>query len=299
MNVSVFNSVFKPQRIISGRHIHVPAGNYPFTEVIRHIQHGGFERHLKAVKAKGNYAEAKKDLPCFTPSGTFQYRKDDQCTEYSSMICLDYDKVESVFRLKEKVAESPYTFAAFYSPSMAGLKVFVLTSLAGRPGGVGHHDHIRSFNQVREYFDAFTGVASDPKVKNLSRLCFVSHDPDLIFRPEAQSFPVRLDSPSQPPQHGGVGDVQDWLFRFTTGGKFQGDIVTWTDGQRNNFLFLYACNANRYGIDQATALDYAGGIAATYGMDKMTEAEIRRTVASAYRHTHEHGKFQLPKKLNQ
>ena len=78
---------------------------------------------------KSKADKLKRDLPGFTPYGTFSLgRREEYLETYSGLIHLDYDNVDKPQELKELVSQIPYTYASFISPSGKGLKVFIKTS---------------------------------------------------------------------------------------------------------------------------------------------------------------------------
>ena len=90
------------------------------------------------------------------------------------------------------------------------------------------------FNILRNYYDSRVGEESDKLVKDLNRLCFVSHDPGLYLNENSKVFNY-LNF---------INDktLQD-IWEFTSRKE------SYRDGNRNNFIHLFACNANRSGID--------------------------------------------------
>jgi len=102
--------------------------------ITKQIQEGNYKEQVEAIRkliAEGQDKEAdklKKQLPAFTPSGTFENgRKAELLTQYSGFVILDLDKLspEDLEKAKSLVALAPYTFAAFISPSGNGLKIIV------------------------------------------------------------------------------------------------------------------------------------------------------------------------------
>ncbi len=72
-------------------------------------------RNTKAL-SKDEQAEAKQRIPAVTISGTFRDNVSNaNLTQHSGLICIDFDAVEDVERLKSELAKDPYTFAALLS----------------------------------------------------------------------------------------------------------------------------------------------------------------------------------------
>jgi hypothetical protein len=82
-----------------------------------------------------------------------------------------------------KAAASPYTLAAFVSPSGDGLKV-ICRPRTRFPLTI--ENHLKAFNLCADYYELLLGVKADRSGKDVGRLCFVSFDEKLEFR----SFPI-------------------------------------------------------------------------------------------------------------
>ena len=244
------------------------------SSILYDIKEGEWERpiqELRALKASGREEEASKmkgDLPCFTISAEYSgARKPDNLTRYSGFVHLDYDKLDDPQEVKRRVEELPYTYSAFISPSGNGVKVIV-------PVDTGKENHTITFNAVKEYYDSAVGQKSDESVKDILRLCYVSYDPDLYLNEQAEKFIL-------PKELGGSNTPNlEWVLNFTNA------KVQFEEGSRNKFIFQFACNANRYGIDSKEVLSYCSSLTRPgFEWD-----EIQTTVQSAYqRNMGEHG----------
>jgi len=208
----------------------------------------------------------KKQLPCFTVSGCFIGKRNVSNLEnYNSLIHLDYDlKDES--KAKEIVAlanEIPYTYCSFISPSY-GVKIFVRTDS-------NESNHNNCFNQLSDFYDGILRVASDKQVKDITRLCFVSDDPNLLFNQNSAKFLVESESELE----------LENLWDFTS------NRVIYEEGSRNRFIHLFSCNANRRSFTETDTYAYL-----VNRCDDLTENEILTTVNSAFKGTmSESGKF--------
>jgi hypothetical protein len=301
MNVSTFQNTTRPTFFIESappdmQYVHFSLKNLPLIKVFDAIKKSTYKKQIQHVHTlQGGYSTNKKKLPCFTPSGTFRIRCDWDLIEYSHIVHLDYDKVQDAAALRDRVAKSPYCFAAFISPSGFGVKVFVKVN-----SNVDLHAH--AWSQVRQVFDAVAGITSDPTGRNLSRLCFISADAGLYFNPDAQTFevvePKRVVTvPDLSILASNANSLFGWLFNLTKKGKYQGEVLgDYMSKSRNNFLYVFACNCNRYGIEKSTAFDWVKQI---WVQDNMgfSVTELSKTVESAYKHRHEFATLRLPKGL--
>jgi len=148
---------------------------------------------LMEGNAKG-YSASKLKLPAITPCALFNGRRiQPNILRYNQIIILDFDKMtpEELKRLKTLICLCLYTYACFVSPSGNGLKVFVRVSTCAE-------QHKMAFLAVQQFYMALTGFEIDPSGKDVTRLCFVSYDPDLYYNPNAVVF-VPLE-----------GEIQSW-----------------------------------------------------------------------------------------
>ena len=227
--------------------------------ILQKIKNGEWEKQVTNIR---NYisdgddnkaSEVKKSLPAFTVSATFKDKRRKDCIEtYTGLLHLDYDKIDNVEELKARVMDIPYTYAAFISPSGRGLKVFVKSNN-------DLYSHTNAFNILREYYDSIVGIESDKAVKDVPRLCFVSYDAELYLNENSDTYKHKVDL------------SQVW--------NFTSNKERFIDGNRNNFIHLFACNANRKGFDVNDVISYA----LTYSDETFLEDEIERTINSAYK----------------
>jgi hypothetical protein len=310
MKVSSFQSATRPALFVESapkdsQYLHYAFKNVEFETIIKAVTSGAWGEKIRHAKAKkGGWDVNKKSLPCFTPSGTFRIRCDWDILEYSQIVVLDYDKCSEVLLianetaariLRSRLAGSPYCFAAFVSPGGDGVKVFVRVNS-------GVDLHATAWSQVRESLDTAAGMKSDPTGRNLSRLCFVSADPYCYFNPDAKIFEVSEVKPSVTiPDLSILADAKTvfgYLYNLTMKGKYQGEVLGEYGARRNNFLYVFSCNCNRYGIDQPQAFEFVKAIWVQNNMG-FTQQELSKTVSSAYQHRNEFNTYRLPKSLPQ
>lgn len=260
--------------------------------ITKQIQEGNYKEQVEAIRkliAEGQEKEAdklKKQLPAFTPSGTFDNgRKAELLTQYSRYVILDLDKLNptDLERAKSLVALAPYTFAAFISPSGNGLKIIV-------PVNSTAEHHKLAFQQVCDYYEQALQLVVDPSGKDVSRLCFMSYDPNCYRNINAEPFKVSIEQEPEPkkkqePPKGEQtepkaeqpsNEEQDWLEVFGKCVDFTDRKSSYSEGNRNNYVHLLACNCNRAGIPQNIAVGY---ILQHFDLDPQ---EATPTINSAY-----------------
>lgn len=232
---------------------------------IRYALHKGDEKTADAIKS---------GLIAFTMSGTFgTSRTKANINTYSQIIGLDFDHipVTELETLVKQINECKFTFGSFISPSGEGIKVFIkINSNANQ--------HTIAYNQVATYYKNLSGYDFDPKCKDSTRLCFVSSDPEIYVNETATTFEVQKEVIQLPKQQivktsnfESTDTLLDKCLKFTE------QKEQYTNGNRNNFIHLFASNANRFGITEADTLDYC-----TTNFD-LDEKEIKASVQSAYK----------------
>lgn len=227
---------------------------------------------------------AKKSLPAFTPSATFNGgRKMEFLTNYNALMVLDIDKLEKekLQQCKTKIRMDDFVFASFVSPSGNGLKIFVKVS-------TDKEQHKETFLDLQRYFEELLQVEIDKSGKDITRLCFFSSDPELYLNENAETFYPSTEKGSKekkqnPKTENRTSEVavdNDTIYEHSV--RFTEKKIQFTEGNRNNFVFALANNLNRKGISESMALGY---ILADYGYDAK---EVTTAVQSAYQNTAEH-----------
>jgi len=234
-------------------------------------------KKVRAEKRKAERNELKKQLPAICFSGTFTKRLDSAIQEHSGLICLDFDgyeKKKDLLSDKKKLSESKYSYAVFISPSGNGLKVLVKV-----PSDIENHKNF--FNSLERFYQ---NPHFDTTSKNISRVCYESHDP-LIHINEKASVWDRVDEIEYTPVH---RHMDAPTIPITDENKVVERLVKWwerkypmVEGQRNQNTYILAAAFNDFGINRSLA-EY---VLSRYQSDDFKEKEIKATVASAYSQT--------------
>lgn len=144
------------------------------------------DRVLKVRTAKNTEDKDrfKKSLPNVTISGVFVTREDSTIQTHSGYVAVDMDAkhgLENVLETRDKLAKDPYVYSAFISTSGKGLCVLVK---------VDPKAHREAYMWLSGYFQKKYGIHTDPVCKNLSRIRFVSYDPDVTINENAIQCPA-------------------------------------------------------------------------------------------------------------
>ena len=169
---------------------------------------GKFAHRIAQIRAaveqgdKDSASEHKRQLPGVMFSGRFSKRSSKDLLEHSGMICMDIDKIEDPQSKVDELRQDPHVIVAFVSPSGNGLKAIIAI-----PADAEIHQH--SFESAKNYLSTY-GLEADESGKDVSRLCFLSHDPEVHYNPEAIELPIRAEEPKiqSKPQASGdrIGD---------------------------------------------------------------------------------------------
>lgn len=222
----------------------------------------------------------KRQLPAFTPSGVFgKGHRKEHLQEYNPLIVLDIDKVgsEKATELKKKAAGLATTYAAFISPSGDGLKILIQTDNEAT-------EHSSAYQQVADYYALSLAVDIDLSGKDISRLCFVSYDPEIFINDKVVVFSQKSSITEAPTYTLPIDTADAEIFQHAV--SFTEKLEDYFPGNRNNYIYLLACNLNRTGVDRSTAEKL---ICEKYS--DLEKSEVIRTVASAYKKTDEFGTF--------
>ena len=283
-------SIFKEFKII--------VDNQSIPSILEEIRTGKYKAeiiYLRNCLTENNieaYDKKKMSLLAFTPSGKFDGgRGKDFVTEYSSVIILDIDKLDSeILSIVLNTAnQSEFTYASFISPSGRGVKILVkVNSQMDR--------HKQAYLFVQTFYEKLLNVTIDKSGKDVSRLCFYSYDENLYFNENASVFiipaaednllisnrlPVSNDLCLNNSDMKKINE-DEYYSVYLDCVKYTKKSVEFINGSRNNFVHQLACNLNREGLPLKNALSL---ILTEYNYD---ETEVTNSVISAFNNVHEY-----------
>jgi hypothetical protein len=113
-----------------------------------------------------------------TFSGMFQTRNDKALISHSGLLCIDFDHLQSVDLLRKQLLQDEYfdTQMLFVSPSGDGLKWLISIDTK-------QTTHSNYFAAVANYILQTYGVEVDKSGRDISRACFLPHDPQAYINP--------------------------------------------------------------------------------------------------------------------
>ncbi len=235
---------------------------------------------IREEKSKEKRDELKKKLPSYLFQGKFNHRAKSGIEEFTGLIAMDFDHIgslEEVNEFKEEIKNNPFTFLAFISPSGDGLKVYF------RVPDNDLENYVNYFNAIENHFKC---EFWDPVVKDFSRVCFESYDPDIYFNANAEIWTEK-----EVQEVDDLGTVNP-LLAVTSENRIITNLLTWfnrkypmASGQRNANLFKLAAALNDFGINRTEALN----VCSQFESKDFGIKEIEQTINSAYKAQHKHG----------
>lgn len=157
---------------------------------------------IRGEPDKRRRAELKRRLPCVAVSGEFEGGHGaEHLVRHSGLICLDLDAEHNpcmdgcAAEWRDKLAQDEFVRAAFVSASGNGVAV-VCRIEAER--------HAEAFDALQAHFKGRHGLAVDPSCRDVTRLRFLSWDPDAAVNPHARTFRRYSLGGEAAPKKGGV-----------------------------------------------------------------------------------------------
>ncbi|WP_339888930.1 DUF3987 domain-containing protein [uncultured Flavobacterium sp.] len=255
-------------------------GEKSLLDVLQEIKSDKYQSEINSIryalhKGEDKTAdEIKSNLIGFTTSGTFgESRTKANIVTYSQILCLDFDYIPltEINSLVSLINGCRYTFASFISPSGEGLKVFIKVNSNAE-------QHTTVYNQIANFYKELSGYDFDAKCKDITRLCFVSCDTELYLNNDAITFelkeevkPIKTEYQKEVQHTLTTDELLDKCLKFTE------QKEQYYNGNRNNFIFLFSCNANKFGIYEDDTLNYC------LNNFDLEEREIKATVNSTYK----------------
>ncbi|GAB2798611.1 hypothetical protein GCM10027275_50210 [Rhabdobacter roseus] len=176
-----------------------PSKTITLAELMALVRSDTYRAAVEKVRAQATPQAAnyhKKQLDYVTPCGVFvPTRLATNLQTHSGLLVVDFDHLADAPALRLQFQADPYVMACFVSPSGSGLKVIVAAPEATTRHKETYADLAHYFNNVYRLPDAekVDISGSDP-----SRACFLSHDPDAHYNPQARPYKLRNQPPPKP-----------------------------------------------------------------------------------------------------
>lgn len=153
-------------------------------DFLRDTAHRDKILHLRTLD-KPERDEVKKTLPAATISGTFSKRSIKGLLAYNGLICMDFDEADNPGKTPDEMKKilAEFDEVAFVGLSVGGRGVFCIIPTNNKDAA--RHGRMCDFLRTCILQE---GLLADPSCKDVSRLRFVSYDPNPVFKPTAVPF---------------------------------------------------------------------------------------------------------------
>ena len=222
MNVSYFSCVAQS---------HKPQGSLPLETILFSERVRARVEALRALPYGSEaFSQAKRQMPCYTPSGVFSVRNSEGLIKHSGMLCIEWDKVEDCQELKDLLGSLPFIYYAGLSCSGRG--VFALVKIADPT------KHRAYFRALANYFGGI-GYKVDESGKDVCRLRVASWDGSPIFNANSEVWDIvpTIAKPTYTPRMATATDERLLLAGVDYITRHGVDITA----GRNNWLAIGSC----------------------------------------------------------
>lgn len=254
----------------------------PIEVILDRIKTGKSKTIVDMVRNCQNKADAdkiKRTLPAILFSGEFRQRNDASIEKHSGLICLDFDKFETVEKLekfREQIIADEYTYSAFLSPSGNGWKVLVKIPQ-------DKENHKLYFEALRHKYNS---KYFDIACSNISRICFESYDPNIYVNHDSKLWDIMSERD--------IYDMEEQTVEIPmrSENRIVDNLLKWFNshytmakGERNNNLFKLAAAFNDFGVSKSVCEQ----VCLEFVTLDFGAREVENIVRSAYQKTNSFG----------
>lgn len=161
----------------------VPEQAITLMEAYRLISSEMYAPQTAALRKITDKKEAKrykaKHFDYVTFSGLFSRRSDEALQKHSGLLTIDLDHISNLAEWRERLLTDDYfeTELLFTSPSGDGLKWII-------PIDLTRATHADYFKSISNYIKLTYGQKIDTTGSDISRACFLPHDPTIYINPK-------------------------------------------------------------------------------------------------------------------
>lgn len=142
-----------------------------------------------------SYRTKKKQLPAYIFTGiAYGNRYKFDISRYTSLIVIDIDKLVDIEVSKLQLQSDKHIISVWKSPSGNGLKTLFYidyTEFVNSENIWIVHEHC-AFPQIVNYLSEKYGIQVDKTGADITRLCFVSYDPNIHLKNYFEPFKVHI-----------------------------------------------------------------------------------------------------------
>ena len=169
-----------------------PVSASELIRIIKSKEHKPIVDSIRAAPDKDTRSRLKSRLPAVTASGRFSKRAASALVAHSGILIADIDlednaqliESEQMRAVRVQLCADSNTHFLFESPS-GGLKV------GFKIEATDIDTHKNAFVSVRDFLSENYGLLSDEACKDVSRLCFLSHDPNAYYNAKSATIKTK------------------------------------------------------------------------------------------------------------
>lgn len=161
----------------------LPAKDITLPQAFKLIKSEKYRNNTNQLRSITSKEEARKfkasQFDYATFSGTFSKRNDKALLNHSGLLTIDFDHIPNLQELKNRLLQDEYfeTGLLFVSPSGDGLKWII-------PIDITENTHQNFFKAIAAYIQEVYRQEVDKSGKDISRACFLPHDPNVFINPK-------------------------------------------------------------------------------------------------------------------
>ena len=247
-----------------------------------------------AETSKRQQSQIKQNQPAFVPSVHLEGgRSSKHIKGYPGSIMVDIDGIpEEIFdETLERVRADPHSFLAYKTLSGRGIRV-----IAWMEGEVTEENFPAAWQTVNAYYARLTGIAIDRQCKNATRMSVICHDPNALYRPDAERMKFASLPGAKAGQKQDIAAGKKHRGRKTSATRAENTVrrlveeegIHYAAGSHNDYISRCLYLMNRFGVPEAEAEAWAVELFADYDT-----ASVRSTAKSCYALTAEHATMKL------
>jgi hypothetical protein len=170
-----------------------------FLQLIKNGNHDDRVALIRQYRTNGDFekqAQEKKKLPAITFSGLFCGSRKISCiSEYNNICVVDIDHVQekNINNVLQCFKLDTYIFSFWISPSGDGVKGLVKFNYSESfEPSESQNYHKQAFSLLAQYMKDKYNIEIDGSGSDITRLCFVSSDNNLLIKDSADEFEVKV-----------------------------------------------------------------------------------------------------------
>ena len=238
-------------------------------------------------------------------------RRYEHITAYTGVSMADMDDVPPA-RIAEALAllrTDEHTLLAYVTIGGSGLRVLFRYQLKGDTYSPSTSEGKEQYKQVflhgNAYYEALTGLPTDPQCKNPNRISTIAYDENLYYNPDAVPFVIKtgekrpVGRPKRVKREEGKAKsdnadeapLQALAAAAKVIAKVEAQGIRYEEGTYNKYVCSACYEMNRYGVPEEQCREWAAKWFADYNTP-----DVEAIVRSCYRQADDHGDYLKPKR---